>query len=193
MIGLYTAATPSGYKVSIALEELGLPYTVHALKLGENEQQEEWFLRLNPNTRIPSIVDRDADDFVVWAMDFPSDQLFDGRQNRVLNIVDAFSRRSPAIDARPNYRGSDVVETLERVTQIHGTPKTIRVDNGPDSSVRRSIAGPTSTASRWTSRGRGSPPTTRSSNASTGRSGPACRNEDRAGEPALQLPSFDVS
>ena len=65
MIGLYTAATPSGYKVSIALEELGLPYTVHALKLGENEQQEEWFLRLNPNTRIPSIVDRDADDFVV--------------------------------------------------------------------------------------------------------------------------------
>ena len=66
----------------------------------------------------------------VWAMDFPSDQLFDGRQIRILIIVDAFSRLPPAIDVRPNYRVSDVVETLERVTQIHGTPKTIRVDNG---------------------------------------------------------------
>ena len=46
--------------------------------------------------------------------------------------VDAFSRLSPAIDVRAHYRGPDVVDTLERVTGIHGTPKTIRLDNGPE-------------------------------------------------------------
>ena len=68
----------------------------------------------------------------VWAMDFLSDQLFNGRRIRILTIVDAFSRLSPAIDVRPHYRGTDVVETLERVTGIHGTPQTIRLDNGPE-------------------------------------------------------------
>ena len=68
----------------------------------------------------------------VWAMDFLSDQLFDGSKIRILAIVDAFSRLSPAIDVRQRYRGSDVVDTLERVTAIYGAPKTIRVDNGPE-------------------------------------------------------------
>ena len=68
----------------------------------------------------------------VRAMDFLSDQLFNGRRIRILTIVDAFSRLSPAIDVRPHYRGTDVVETLERVTAMHGTPKTIRLDNGPE-------------------------------------------------------------
>ncbi len=66
MIDLYTAATPNGYKASIALEELGLPYTVHAINLGELEQKQEWFLELNPNGRIPVIVDRETDDFAVF-------------------------------------------------------------------------------------------------------------------------------
>jgi putative transposase len=65
-------------------------------------------------------------------MDFLSDQLFDGSKIRVLAIVDAYSRLSPAIDVRRRYRGADVVETLERVTAIYGLPKTIRVDNGPE-------------------------------------------------------------
>ena len=65
-------------------------------------------------------------------MDFMSDQLFDGRCIRILTIVDAFSRLSPAVDARRSYRGSDVVETLERVTRTHGNPGTIRVENGPE-------------------------------------------------------------
>ena len=81
----------------------------------------------------------------VWAMDFLSDQLFNGRRIRILTIVDAFSRLSPAIDVRPHYRGTDVVETLERVTRVYGTPKTIRLDNAPSSSARRSICGPGST------------------------------------------------
>ncbi len=66
MIDLYTAGTPNGYKISIMLEEIGLPYTVRALQLGEKEQKQEWYLRLNPNGRIPTIVDHGNDDFVVF-------------------------------------------------------------------------------------------------------------------------------
>jgi glutathione S-transferase len=66
MIDLYTAATPNGYKISILLEELGLPYTVHALRLAEGEQRQDWFLAINPNGRIPAIVDRDNGDFPVF-------------------------------------------------------------------------------------------------------------------------------
>ena len=66
MIDLYTAPTPNGHKASVTLEELGLPYEAHTVKLPKNEQKEEWFLRLNPNGRIPVIVDRDAQDFAVF-------------------------------------------------------------------------------------------------------------------------------
>ncbi len=66
MIDLFTAATPNGHKVSIMLEELGLDYQVHALNLGEMEQKSPEYLAINPNGRIPAIVDRDADDFVVF-------------------------------------------------------------------------------------------------------------------------------
>ena len=66
MIDLYTAATPNGWKASIALEELALPYTVKALRLDQLEQKQESFLRINPNGRIPAIVDRDAGDFAVF-------------------------------------------------------------------------------------------------------------------------------
>lgn len=68
----------------------------------------------------------------IWSMDFLSDQLFDGSKIRVLAIVDAWSKVSPAIDVRQRYRGADVVDTLERVTSVYGKPKTIRVDNGPE-------------------------------------------------------------
>lgn len=66
MIDLYTAPTPNGWKASVTLEELELPYEVHPVDLSRNEQREESFLRLNPNGRIPVIVDRDADDLVVF-------------------------------------------------------------------------------------------------------------------------------
>src|SRR5690606_37359705 len=61
MIDLYTWTTPNGRKVSIALEELGLPYTVHPIDIGKDEQFAPDFLKLSPNNRIPAIVDRDAD------------------------------------------------------------------------------------------------------------------------------------
>jgi glutathione S-transferase len=60
MIDLYTASTPNGHKASVTLEELGLPYIVHAIDLAANEQKQERFLRLNPNGRIPVLVDHDA-------------------------------------------------------------------------------------------------------------------------------------
>jgi glutathione S-transferase len=66
MIDLYTAATPNGWKVSIMLEEIGLPYEVKQIHLAQLEQQQEWFLQLNPNGRIPVIVDRGAEDFAVF-------------------------------------------------------------------------------------------------------------------------------
>ena len=66
MIDLYTAATPNGWKASIALEELAMPYQVKALRLDQLEQKQEAFLRINPNGRIPAIVDRDAGDFAVF-------------------------------------------------------------------------------------------------------------------------------
>ena len=66
MIDLYTAATPNGHKISIALEELELTYTLHALELSTNEQKQPWFLAINPNGRIPAIVDRAEDNFAVF-------------------------------------------------------------------------------------------------------------------------------
>ncbi|RKS16348.1 GST-like protein [Pseudomonas sp. WPR_5_2] len=66
MIDLYTAATPNGHKVSIVLEELGLPYTVHALSFDKKEQKSPDFLKINPNGRIPAIVDRANGDFAVF-------------------------------------------------------------------------------------------------------------------------------
>lgn len=59
MIDLYTWSTPNGRKVSIMLEEIGLPYEVHAVDITKNEQFDPAFLAISPNNRIPAIVDRD--------------------------------------------------------------------------------------------------------------------------------------
>jgi glutathione S-transferase/GST-like protein len=66
MIDLYTAATPNGHKISIALEELALPYTLHTLDLSGGAQKKPDFLKINPNGRIPAIVDHSEDDFAVF-------------------------------------------------------------------------------------------------------------------------------
>ena len=66
MIDLYTAATPNGWKASIMLEEIGLPYRVNPISLGKLEQKQDWYLEINPNGRIPTIVDRDSGDFAVF-------------------------------------------------------------------------------------------------------------------------------
>ena len=66
MIDLYTAPTPNGWKASIMLEEVDLPYEVKAIRLDKMEQKQPAFLAINPNGRIPAIVDRGADDFAVF-------------------------------------------------------------------------------------------------------------------------------
>jgi GST-like protein len=62
MIDLYTWTTPNGRKVSIMLEELALPYRVHPINIGQNEQFKPDYLKINPNGKIPSIVDPDGPD-----------------------------------------------------------------------------------------------------------------------------------
>ncbi len=59
MIDLYTWTTPNGRKVSILLEELGLPYETHAIDIGKDDQFKPEFLKISPNNKIPAIVDRD--------------------------------------------------------------------------------------------------------------------------------------
>ncbi|MEC9247698.1 MAG: glutathione S-transferase family protein [Pseudomonadota bacterium] len=61
----YTAPTANGYKISIVLEELELDYSVRYLKFDKNEQKTEEFLLLNPNGRIPVIVDHTTNDYVL--------------------------------------------------------------------------------------------------------------------------------
>ena len=69
MIELYTHATPNGHKVSILLEELGLPYRIHLVDLAKSEQFAPSFVAINPNSKIPAIVDPNGPDgqpITVW-------------------------------------------------------------------------------------------------------------------------------
>ena len=62
MIDLYTWTTPNGRKVSIMLEELALPYRVHPINIGKGEQFAPEYVKINPNSKIPSIVDPEGPD-----------------------------------------------------------------------------------------------------------------------------------
>ncbi len=66
MIELFTAATPNGWKASITLEELALPYKVRRIDFNKKEQKEPWYLKINPNGRIPTIVDHGNGGFAVF-------------------------------------------------------------------------------------------------------------------------------
>ena len=66
MIELFTSPTPNGWKASITLEELAIEYSVRHIEMDKLQQKEPWFLELNPNGRIPVIVDRDNGDFAVF-------------------------------------------------------------------------------------------------------------------------------
>lgn len=66
MIDVYSSATPNGYKVTVMLEEIGADYTLHPVNLSAGEQKTPEFLAMNPNGRIPVIVDRGNNDFTVF-------------------------------------------------------------------------------------------------------------------------------
>jgi len=68
MIDLYTWATPNGRKISVMLEEVELPYEVHPVNLSQGDQFKPEFLALNPNNKIPAIVDRDGPDGKPYAL-----------------------------------------------------------------------------------------------------------------------------
>jgi putative transposase len=111
-------------------------------------------------------------------MDFVHDQLATGRKLRVLTIVDTFSRFSPAVEPRFNFRGADVVEVLERVGREGGLPAMIRVDQGTEF-VSRDLdlwAYQISAVSRSTSPDRAGPLTMPSSNRSMANSEAECLN-----------------
>ena len=67
-----------------------------------------------------------------WAMDFMSDELYDGRRIRLLTIVDHFTRESLAIDIGQRMRGNEVVSVLERLSCHRKLPKSVCIDNGPE-------------------------------------------------------------
>jgi GST-like protein len=66
MIDLYTFTTPNGRKPAILLEELEMPYTIHSVNIGKDEQFAPEFLAISPNNKIPAIVDRDSHDLAVF-------------------------------------------------------------------------------------------------------------------------------
>jgi glutathione S-transferase len=66
MLELLTSETPNGWKVAIMLEELGVPYKVTPISLTNRVQKEDWYVALNPNGRIPTLIDHDEDDFIVF-------------------------------------------------------------------------------------------------------------------------------
>ena len=65
-IDLYSWATPNGWKASCTLEELGIPYTLYPVDITKGQQQAPEYLALNPNARIPTIVDHDVGNFSVF-------------------------------------------------------------------------------------------------------------------------------
>ncbi|WP_244447751.1 IS3 family transposase [Methylobacterium oryzae] len=68
----------------------------------------------------------------VWAMDFMSDRLFDGRPFRILTVVDCHTREALSLTPRANFRAFQVTEALDALVKLRGRPKSLRVDNGPE-------------------------------------------------------------
>ena len=66
MIDLYTSPTPNGWKAAMVLEELALEYTVKYIDLAVGDQHKPFFLAMNPNGRIPVIVDHDASKLTIY-------------------------------------------------------------------------------------------------------------------------------
>lgn len=67
-----------------------------------------------------------------WSMDFASDSLFNGRRFRALTVVDIFSRECLGIEVNQGIKGNDVVNMLDHIKSLRGTPQMIRCDNGPE-------------------------------------------------------------
>ncbi len=108
-----------------------------------------------------------------WAMDFVSDQLYNGKRFRALTLIDTYSRECIAIHADKAIKGETVVEVLEGVKESRGLPKKIKVDNGPSSFRGPWMPGLTLIRCNWNTRAPGSRliiPTSSRSTAASGTS-----------------------
>lgn len=100
-------------------------------------REEDLQMRLKPPRRRVSIKTRQEPIIAkrkneCWSMDFVSDELFDGRRIKVLTIVDNFTRESLCASANFRFKGVDVTKALDEVVKAHGSPESIKVDNGPE-------------------------------------------------------------
>ena len=98
------------------------------LKLGLRRKKPRRHYRCE--TRSPLAAATGANE--IWSMDFVSDQLADGRRVRGLTVIDVYHRQNLALEFDTSLTGVRVVQTLDRISAMHGTPKAITVDNGPE-------------------------------------------------------------
>lgn len=93
-------------------------------------------IRRRAKKRLPARAKRQlfqpAEPNQVWSIDFMSDSLWNGRSYRLLNILDDYNRQILAIEADSSIPAQRVIRVLERLNQVRGLPKMIRVDNGPE-------------------------------------------------------------
>lgn len=77
----------------------------------------------------------------VWSYDFVEDRTEKGRKIRMLVVIDEFTRENLAIEVAWSFKATQVIEVLQYLFAVRGSPEHIRSDNGPELSLRRSLAG----------------------------------------------------
>jgi len=150
MIEVYSANTPNGVKVTIALEEMGEPYDLHVLNLSAKDQKQPTFLKINPNGRIPAIVDNDgpygktlrvfeSGAILLYLAEKYGKLLPSNPQDRIDAIAWAFFQTGVNfgwLDRAPNYFGFDmspypsVTTWLERMSSRDGVKKGMAALSG---------------------------------------------------------------
>jgi putative transposase len=120
---IYTLLRREGWKVNH--KKVDRVYGEESLSLRLRKRK-----RLPARQRIP-LAAPDAPN-KCWSMDFVSDSLAQGRRFRVLNIVDDYTKESPAMEVDTSLGGAGVVQVLERLRETRGLPEVIRTDNGPE-------------------------------------------------------------
>lgn len=101
-------------------------YREEGLNLRQKTKRRQKSASRIPSTEIPSILNE------CWAMDFVSDQFYNGKRFRTLTLIDMCSRECLALYANKNITGEAVAAVLDQVRQTRGLPKRIKVDNGPE-------------------------------------------------------------
>lgn len=133
---LATIRVRYGYRrICVLLKREG--WRVNHKRIYRLYRQAELQMRLKPPRRRVSVKVREESVLAkkrneCWSMDFVTDELFNGRRLRILTIVDNFTRESVGIDVNFYFKGVDVANALEKVSQQRGKPEMIKVDNGPE-------------------------------------------------------------